>query len=198
MSERTVDAFINGLRRQDFIEEMGRINQNKVSKLMDIANMFVHGEDTYNNKRTLSPKDDHSNRYNSQKHRSQNYDGYSRHSQVAEGFMNNKNNQGDEHRSGGHRNDNRDESGPNRPYRPWTSRDYNESPQRYPEWTLQHALLLWSQREEGIQSPDERLLHFSEITRSLWHKASRSTKSRVRRNPRVNSIQRTAASSDAS
>jgi hypothetical protein len=46
MSERTVDAIINGLRRQDFIEETGRINPNKVSKLMDIANMFVDGEDT--------------------------------------------------------------------------------------------------------------------------------------------------------
>jgi hypothetical protein len=42
---------------------MGRINLNKVSKLMDIANRFADGEDTCNNKRTCSLEDDHSHRY---------------------------------------------------------------------------------------------------------------------------------------
>jgi hypothetical protein len=34
---------------------------------MDIANGVVDGKDAYHNKRTRSPKDDHSHRYNSQK-----------------------------------------------------------------------------------------------------------------------------------
>jgi hypothetical protein len=35
--ERTADAFITGLRRLEFIEEMGRIRPKNVSELMDIA-----------------------------------------------------------------------------------------------------------------------------------------------------------------
>jgi hypothetical protein len=106
--EWAVDAFISGLYHLDFIKEMGHINPKKVSELMDIANRFVDGEDTYNNKRTHSLEDDRSHRYNSQKRRSRNYDGYIGHNQVAAGFRNNDNNQGDEHRRGVHHNDNMD------------------------------------------------------------------------------------------
>jgi hypothetical protein len=81
--ERAIDTFINGLRRQDFIEELGRSNRKTVSVLMDIANRFADGEDSFHNKRTRSPEDDQSQRYNSQRRRSQNYDGYNGPSQVA-------------------------------------------------------------------------------------------------------------------
>jgi hypothetical protein len=43
---------------------MGRIKPKIVAELMDVANRFADGEDAYHNKRTTSPKDDMSNRYN--------------------------------------------------------------------------------------------------------------------------------------
>jgi hypothetical protein len=43
---------------------MGQIKPKIVAKLMDVANKFADGEDAYQNKRTRSPKDDRSNRYN--------------------------------------------------------------------------------------------------------------------------------------
>jgi hypothetical protein len=63
---RAVDPFISGLCRPEFIEEMGRLKPKKVSKLMDIANIFANGEDTYHNKMTRSSEDDKSQRYNNQ------------------------------------------------------------------------------------------------------------------------------------
>jgi hypothetical protein len=95
---------------------------------MDVANKFTDGEDTYHNKRTRSPEDDRSHRYNNQRCRSCNYDNYSSHSQVAAGYKEN-NNQGDERQNSGYHNDNRDDSGNNRQFRPRTSRDYNQSPE---------------------------------------------------------------------
>jgi hypothetical protein len=74
-----------------------------------------------------SPEDDRSHRYNNQKHRTHDYDNYSLHSQVAVGYRDN-NNQGDKHQNNGYRNDNIDDSGPNRQFRPRNSRDYNQSP----------------------------------------------------------------------
>jgi hypothetical protein len=64
--EWAVNAFIIGLRRPEFIKEMGRLKMKKVSELMDIANKFTNGEDTYCNKRTCSPEDDRSHRYRNQ------------------------------------------------------------------------------------------------------------------------------------
>jgi hypothetical protein len=95
--EQAVDAFITGLHRPEFIEEMGIIRPKKVSELMDIANKFVDGKDTYNNKRTRSPEDDRSHRYSNQKCMPHNYESYSSHNQVAAGYRNNNNTQGDEH-----------------------------------------------------------------------------------------------------
>jgi hypothetical protein len=92
--EKVIDAFTIGLRREDFIEEMGRINPKTVAGLMDLANRFTDGEDAYDNKRTRSPEDDRSHRYSNQRRRSRNYDNDSSHSQVAAGYKEN-NNQGE-------------------------------------------------------------------------------------------------------
>jgi hypothetical protein len=54
--EQAIDAFISGLCPPEFIEEMGRIKPKRGSELMDIANKFVDGKDTYNNKRMRSPR----------------------------------------------------------------------------------------------------------------------------------------------
>jgi hypothetical protein len=82
-NERAIDAFIVGLRREDLVEEMGRIKPKTVSDLIDIANRFIDGEDACNNKWTRSPEDDRGNRYGGERRRSHNYDNYGSHSQVA-------------------------------------------------------------------------------------------------------------------
>jgi hypothetical protein len=46
---------------------MGWIKPKTVAELMDVANIFTDREDTYQNKKTRSPEDDRSNRYNSQR-----------------------------------------------------------------------------------------------------------------------------------
>jgi hypothetical protein len=72
--ERAIDAFVLRLRRSDFVEEMDRTKLRTVSELMDVANRFAHGEDTYHNKRATSPEDDRPHRYRSQRRSSHNYD----------------------------------------------------------------------------------------------------------------------------
>jgi hypothetical protein len=59
-----VYAFVSGLLRPQFIEEMGRLKPRRVLDLIDIANKFADGEDAYNNKRMRLPGHDRSNRYN--------------------------------------------------------------------------------------------------------------------------------------
>jgi hypothetical protein len=84
--ERAIDAFMQGLRRADFVEEMDRIKPKTMAELMDVAIRFTDREDAYQNKRTRSLEDDRLNRYNNQRRRSRNYDNYGSHSQVAAGY----------------------------------------------------------------------------------------------------------------
>jgi hypothetical protein len=81
--ERAVDAFASGLRCLDLVEELGRTKPRTVSKLMEIANRFTDGEDTYHSKRARSPKYDRSNRQRNQRRRSCNEDGRTMHNQIA-------------------------------------------------------------------------------------------------------------------
>jgi hypothetical protein len=123
--ERAIDAFIIGLRRRDLVEEIGRIKSKTVSKLMDVANRFVDGEDACNNKHTRSPEDDRRNRYRSQRRRSRNYDNHGFHSQVAVGYKDNSY-PGGERRSSGY------QSYGKKDYKKFPtreSREYNPSPE---------------------------------------------------------------------
>jgi hypothetical protein len=56
--ERAIDAFSEGLRRSDLVEEIGRTRPTTVVELMEQTNKFADGEDAYNNKRGRSPKVD--------------------------------------------------------------------------------------------------------------------------------------------
>jgi hypothetical protein len=60
--ERAIDAFSAELCRSDLVEEIGRIKPRTVSKLMEIANIFVDGEDAYNNKSGRSSEVDKTSR----------------------------------------------------------------------------------------------------------------------------------------
>jgi hypothetical protein len=56
--ERAIDAFVAGIRRGDFVEDLGRTNPRTVSALMEIANRWADGEDAVHNKRHRSPEED--------------------------------------------------------------------------------------------------------------------------------------------
>jgi hypothetical protein len=62
------------------MEELGRTRPKIVSELMEIANKFADGEDTYNNKRARSPEVD---RASGQRRRSRNKDSRTRRNQIA-------------------------------------------------------------------------------------------------------------------
>jgi hypothetical protein len=81
--ERAVDAFLAGLRRLDLVEELGRTKPKTVLELMEVANRFADGEDTYNNKRGRSPEVD---RVSRQRRRYRNEDGRARQNQIAAGY----------------------------------------------------------------------------------------------------------------
>jgi hypothetical protein len=125
--ERAIDTFTLGLRQGDLVEEMGRIRPKTVSDLMDIANIFVDGEDVCNNKRTRSPEDDRGNRYGGQRRRSRNYDNYGSHSQVATRYKDN-NYQGDDRRNSGYRSYGREDYGNSKSFQSREPREYNPSP----------------------------------------------------------------------
>jgi hypothetical protein len=56
--ERAIDAFVAGIQRGDFVEDLGRTNLRTVSALMEIANRCADGEDAVHNKRHRSPEED--------------------------------------------------------------------------------------------------------------------------------------------
>jgi hypothetical protein len=78
--ERAIDAFLAGLRRSDLVEEVGRTKPRTVSELMEVANRFADGEDTYKNKRGHSPEADRTSR---QKRRYCNGDSHGRQNSIA-------------------------------------------------------------------------------------------------------------------
>jgi hypothetical protein len=83
---RAVDAFAFGLRRSDLVEELGRTKPRAVLDLMEIANRFTDGEDSYHSKRESSPEYDRSSRQHNQRRRSGNEDGRTMRNQVATGY----------------------------------------------------------------------------------------------------------------
>jgi hypothetical protein len=60
--KRAIDAFLARLRRSDLMEEIRRTRPTIVAELMEEANNFADGEDTYNNKRGRSPEVDRTSR----------------------------------------------------------------------------------------------------------------------------------------
>jgi hypothetical protein len=81
--ERAIDAFSSGLHRSDLVEEIGRTRPRIVFELMEVANRFADGEDTYNNKRGRSSEVDKSSR---QRRRYRNGDNQGRQNQIAVGY----------------------------------------------------------------------------------------------------------------
>jgi hypothetical protein len=82
--ERAKDAFSEGHRRSDLVEEIGRTRPTTVAELMEQANKFADGEDAYNNKRGRLPEVD---RISRQRRRHRSRDNQGRRSQVAAGYV---------------------------------------------------------------------------------------------------------------
>jgi hypothetical protein len=82
--ERAIDAFSEGLRRSDLVEEIGRTRPTTVTELMEQANKFADGEDAYNNKRGRSPEVD---RISRQRRRYRSGGNQGRRNQVAAGYI---------------------------------------------------------------------------------------------------------------
>jgi hypothetical protein len=162
---------------------------------MDIANKFTDGEDTYHNKRTRSPEDDRSHRYNGQKQRPHNYDNYSSHSQITARYRDNNNTQGDEHQNNGYHNDNRDDSGPSKSFKSRTLRGYNWSPEDILNGPCNmHYTYIDRKRVSNLRMKDCQTF-VKLATRSCWIQASWGKKSRVYRNSRIINLQCITASS---
>jgi hypothetical protein len=82
--KRAIDAFSEGLRRTDLVEEIGRTRPTTVTELMEQANKFTDGEDAYNNKRGRSPEVDRKSR---QRRRYRSGGNQGRQNQVAAGHI---------------------------------------------------------------------------------------------------------------
>jgi hypothetical protein len=101
-------AFTNGLRRKDFVEELGRTRPKTIAKMMYITNGWADDEDAVSNKRARSPDDDRFRCSNDHKRRGgRNYEDYDGPKKVTVGFINRDDGKGEYHGSG-YRNSNRD------------------------------------------------------------------------------------------
>ncbi|KAK1617433.1 hypothetical protein QYE76_022950 [Lolium multiflorum] len=56
--DRAIDAFSDGIRRESYIEELGRKKPKTITKLMEIANSWADGEDTYEDRGSSDDEDD--------------------------------------------------------------------------------------------------------------------------------------------
>ena len=56
--DRAIDAFSDGIRRESYIEELGRKKPKTITKLMEIANSWADGEDNVRRPRQRSDDED--------------------------------------------------------------------------------------------------------------------------------------------
>jgi hypothetical protein len=144
---------------------MGRIKPRTVSELMEIASRFVDGDDAYHNKRERSPEHDRSNRYNNHRCRSRNDDSQNPRNQVAVGIREAAKKEASEGTTGTTEEMTEEE------------RD-QETLTRHPRISsMDHATYIThTSREEGFQSPNERLQDIHETIRSNGIQPSRKAR----------------------
>ena len=114
--ERAIDAFVAGIRRGDFVEDLGRTNPRTVSALMEIANRWADGEDAVHNKRHRSPEEDRSRNFQNRRRFPRQFSSYDAPDQISAGFRGStgENNRDEYQRSNEQRGDNRDDYRNNR------------------------------------------------------------------------------------
>ncbi|KAK1647384.1 hypothetical protein QYE76_065189 [Lolium multiflorum] len=107
--ERAIDAFVAGVRRADFIEDLGRTNPKTISALMEIANKWADGEDAIYNKRHRSPEEDRGRNYQNRRRFSRQFYNNDAPGHISAGFRGNPggNSRDDYQRSNEQQGDNR-------------------------------------------------------------------------------------------
>jgi hypothetical protein len=84
--ERALDAFVAGIRRRDFVEDLGRTNPKTIAALMEIANRWADGEDVVHNKWHRSPKDERNRNFQNRRRFSRQFSDYDAPVQISAGF----------------------------------------------------------------------------------------------------------------
>ena len=107
--ERAIDAFVAGIRRGDFVEDLGRTNPKTISALMEIANKWADGEDAIYNKRHRSPEEDRGRNYQNRRRFSRQFYNNDAPGHISAGFRGNPggNSRDDYQRSNEQQGDNR-------------------------------------------------------------------------------------------
>ncbi|KAK1616487.1 hypothetical protein QYE76_022004 [Lolium multiflorum] len=114
--ERAIDAFVAGIRRGDFVEDLGRTNPKTISALMEIANKWADGEDAIYNKRHRSPEEDRGRNFQNRRRFSRQFYNNDAPGHISAGFRGNPggNSRDDYQRSNEQQGDNRGDSRGNR------------------------------------------------------------------------------------
>ncbi|KAK1681565.1 hypothetical protein QYE76_042413 [Lolium multiflorum] len=114
--ERAIDAFVAGIRRADFVEDLGRTNPKTISALMEIANKWADGEDAIYNKRHRSPEEDRGRNYQNRRRFSRQFYNNDAPGHISAGFRGNPggNSRDDYQRSNEQQGDNRESRPSNR------------------------------------------------------------------------------------
>src|SRR3954462_11628488 len=125
--ERAIDAFRDGVKRQDFKEELGRVKPKTLDDLMDIANRWADGEDSIHRAQSEEEDDYGRRRERRRKRISRVYDDRDGPDMVAAGYADRRN---DANRnSGGYHGGNFHDGG--RPAQSWQRRDRDNGPSSY-------------------------------------------------------------------
>src|SRR3954468_2731226 len=89
--ERAIDAFKDGVKRQDIKEELGRVKPKTLDHLMDIANRWAYGEDSVHRAHSEEEDDYGRRRERRSKQRSRVYDNRDGPNMVAAGYADRRN-----------------------------------------------------------------------------------------------------------
>jgi hypothetical protein len=178
--ERAIDAFSEGLCHSDLVEEIGRTRPVTVAELMEQANKFADGEDTYHNKRGHSPEVDRTRR---QKRRHHSGGNQRRRNQIAAGYTQEEREEDENRRFKTKGEEKSRYSGP-------SAEDMLHGPCR-------HSLRV-PRRKKGLESPDERLQNVPKVARRYGLKSRRKARGKEQKSrisntktikaPRVESI----------
>jgi hypothetical protein len=134
--ERTIDAFKDGVKRQDFKEELGQVKPKTLDHLMDIANKWADGEDSVHRAHSDEEDDYGRRRERRSKRRSRVYDDRDGPDMVAAGYADRRNE--NNRSSGGYRGNNFCDGG--RPTQTWQRCGRDDEPSAYDKlsgpWTI--------------------------------------------------------------
>src|SRR3954469_25287087 len=146
-------AFRDGVKRQDFKEELGSVKPNTLDHLMDIANRWADGEDSIHRAQSEEEDDYGRRRERRIKRRLRVYDDRDGPDMVAAGYADHRNNA---HRnSGGYRGGNFRDGG--RPAQSWQRRDRDNGPSAYEKLSGSCTIHFYIDKQDGKKKASQML-----------------------------------------